>query len=43
MDKTADGPNGDQSPEAGHGGLEKNIFPMLTEPGSNKGPSEQEK
>jgi hypothetical protein len=43
MDKTADDPNGYQSPEARHGGLEKNIFPMLTEPGSNKGSREQEK
>ncbi|MEE8259508.1 MAG: hypothetical protein V3R14_00770 [Nitrospinaceae bacterium] len=43
MDKTADGPQGDQGPEAGHGSFEKNIFPMFTEPGSNEGPSEQEK
>lgn len=43
MDETADRPQGDQSPEAGHGGFEKNIFPMFTEPGSNEGSSEQEK
>jgi hypothetical protein len=43
IDKTADGPNGDQSPKAGHGDLEKKIFPILTEPGSNEGSSEQEK
>jgi len=41
MDETADGTKGDQGPEAGHSGLEKNIFPMLAEPGSNEGPSEQ--
>jgi hypothetical protein len=43
MDETADDPKGDQGPEAGHGDLEKNIFPMFTEPGSNESRSEQDK
>jgi hypothetical protein len=43
MDPTADNPKSNKSPEAGHGGLEKNTFPMFTEPGSNEGSSEQEK
>jgi hypothetical protein len=42
MNETADSPKGDQGPEAGHGSLEKNIFPMFAEPGSNEGPSEQD-
>jgi len=43
MDKTADGPQGDQGPETGNGGFEKNIFPMFAEPGSNEGTGKQEK
>jgi len=43
MDETADGPQGDQGPEAGNGSFEKNIFPMFAEPGSHKGPGKQEK
>jgi hypothetical protein len=43
MDETADSPQGDQSPEAGYGGLEKNIFPIFTEPGSNESRNEQNK
>jgi hypothetical protein len=43
MNETADSPKGDQGPEAGHGGLEKNTFPMFTEPGSNEGHCEQSK
>jgi len=33
MDETADGPQCDQGPEAGHGGFEKNAFPEFTESG----------
>ena len=43
MNETAYGPKSNQSPEAGHGGFEKNILPMFTESGSNEGASEQEK
>ena len=43
MDETADGPKGDQGPESGHGGLEKNIFPVLAKSGGNEGPREQDK
>jgi hypothetical protein len=43
MNETADGPQGDQGPKSGHGGLEKYIFPMFTEPGGHEGPGEQGK
>jgi hypothetical protein len=36
MDETADGPQRDQGPEAGHGGFEKYTFPEFTEPGGYK-------
>ena len=43
MDQAADGPKGDQGPETGHSRFEENIFPVLTEPGSDEGSGEQDK
>ncbi len=43
MNETADGPQGDQGPKSGNGGLEKHVFPMFAEPGGHEGPSEQGK
>ena len=42
MDETADRPECDQCPEAGHGGLEENVFPMLAEPGGHESTGEQD-
>jgi hypothetical protein len=42
MNQTADGPKGDQCPETGYGYFKKNVFPMLTETGSNESGQKQD-